>query len=136
AQHFLGCGLRSFAFIGHPDFLYSQEREAAFRSALDASHHTLAVYHSETRPQEGNWRDDIVACSVSQDHGIRDWLLGLPRPTGVLAPNDLWAVELIKICREIDLRVPEDIAVLGVDNDDLFTAIGRSRWMTCLRRSR
>lgn len=47
------------------------------------------------------------------------WLRGLPRPLGVLAGNDSCARRVLEACRQLRLRVPDDVAVLGVDNDEL-----------------
>ena len=54
------------------------------------------------------------------DAEIIDWLRALPRPCGVLAATDSHALKLVRACRQAGLAVPEDIAVLGVDNDPVF----------------
>jgi LacI family transcriptional regulator len=49
----------------------------------------------------------------------------LPKPVGVFAYHDLWAVQLIEACRLAGLRVPDDVAVIGTDNDDLLCRLSR-----------
>jgi LacI family transcriptional regulator len=44
---------------------------------------------------------------------------------GVFAPNDIWGVQLAEVCRQVGLRVPEDVALVGVDNDDLLCEMAR-----------
>jgi LacI family transcriptional regulator len=51
---------------------------------------------------------------------LRQWLKQLPRPTAMFATNDEFGRLVIQTCREIDVHVPEDIAVLGVDNDEVI----------------
>ena len=50
---------------------------------------------------------------------MRQWLKRLPKPVAVLACNDLPACDLAVVCRSLGLRVPDDVALLGVDNDEL-----------------
>lgn len=53
------------------------------------------------------------------DDGVRRWLMSLPRPIAIFASNDVPARELAEICRLVGLHVPEDVALLGVDDDKL-----------------
>jgi LacI family transcriptional regulator len=54
---------------------------------------------------------------------ISEWLKSLPRPVGVLASNDVRGIEVLDACRRTELRVPEQVAVLGVDDDALLCEI-------------
>lgn len=120
AAHFLERGLRHFGFVGPAGFLFSTEREAAFRLALNAAGHALICYHGhKSRPS-----DPLGRC-WDLDRGIHRWLRALPKPVGVFVPNDLWGVHVTEACRQIDLRVPEQVALLGVDNDGLFCELSR-----------
>jgi LacI family transcriptional regulator len=51
---------------------------------------------------------------------LTDWLLAQPKPLAVLACNDSRARECAQICEDLSIHVPSEIAILGVDNDDLF----------------
>ena len=51
---------------------------------------------------------------------IAAWLQSLEKPVGLLAANDARARHVLEACRTANLRVPEDVAVLGVDNDDIM----------------
>jgi LacI family transcriptional regulator len=42
-----------------------------------------------------------------------------------LAANDLWGNQLLEVCRQVGLRVPDDVAVLGVGNDELLCELAR-----------
>jgi LacI family transcriptional regulator len=54
-----------------------------------------------------------------EEDDLGAWLRRLPRPVGLLAVHDRFGVELIELCNELDIDVPGEIAVVGVDNDDL-----------------
>jgi LacI family transcriptional regulator len=119
AQHLLDRGLRHFAFVGHPGHGYSVRRETAFRAAVEAAGHAVASYLdpvSHFDPRGRLWALDLR---------VRRWLTRLPRPVGVFACNDLWGAQLSEVCRQAGLGVPEEVAMLGVDNDDLLCDLAR-----------
>ena len=49
---------------------------------------------------------------------LAEWIRNLPRPCGIFAANDYVGEEIINICNRLDISVPDEIAVLGVDNDE------------------
>ena len=51
---------------------------------------------------------------------LADWLKSLPKPIGIMACNDDRGQHVIEACKIAELHVPEDVAVIGVDNDDLI----------------
>jgi LacI family transcriptional regulator len=105
-EYFFDRGFRSFGFCGHPTASWSRERGAGFVQACRARH---------------------LPClqSTAADHVRMDWLQSLPRPCAVLAANDRYAWHAIDACRESNIAVPEEIAVLGCDNDQLLTEMVR-----------
>ena len=107
-QYFADRGFRSFGFCGHPRAAWSLQRCDAFRRACDARGDGTTFSH--------------VAAA---DRVPREWIVSLPRPCAVLAANDRYAWHAIDACREIGVSVPEDIAVLGVDNDVLLSDMVR-----------
>lgn len=89
----------SFAYYpAHGDPDWSKERERQFFRALGDRRHVL---------------------TLSPDKAAEE-LRGLPRPVGVLAANDSYAAELIGLCLKNGLRVPEDVSVIGVDNEEVL----------------
>jgi LacI family transcriptional regulator len=119
AEHLLDRGLRQFAFVGHLRHAYSIRREDGFRATLSDRGFTSHVYHDPGSPFDPRGR------LWALDGRVRRWLVALPRPVGVFACNDLWGVQISELCRQAGLRVPEDVAVLGVDNDDLLCDLAR-----------
>jgi LacI family transcriptional regulator len=120
AKHLLERGLSHFAFLGHGDHYYSVERERGFCEALATAGFSAAIFHE----REGI-RFDPVGRLWAFDSGIGRWLRELPKPLGVFAPNDIWGLHLTEVCRQISLRVPDDVAIIGVDNDDLLCDLAR-----------
>jgi LacI family transcriptional regulator len=122
AAHFLELGLRSFAFVGPPNQLFSVERQRAFCRAMEAAGHMVDCYLSRS-PQEF----DPHGLHWDLEPEVQRWLRKLPSPIGIFTPNDLWGVQVIIAARRAELRVPEDVAVLGVDDDDLYCEMTRPR---------
>lgn len=122
AEHFLERGLCHFGFVGPPDWLYSREREQGFRRAIEAAGYRVASYHD---PACGPF--DPSARHRPLDRRMRRWLFGLPKPVGLFATDDLWGLQLTEACRQTDLRIPEDVALLGAEDDDLHCDLARPR---------
>jgi LacI family transcriptional regulator len=62
---------------------------------------------------------DADAESPAARQELADWLTGLPKPVGIMACSDLHGRVVLEACRATGLRVPYDVAVVGVDNDEL-----------------
>ena len=119
AAHLVDRGLRHLAFVGQADHGYSVRRQAAFCQAAESA--GLAV-HSRL---EAARRFDPRGRLWSFDEAVRRWLVSLPKPVGLFACNDVWGAQMSEVCRQAHLRVPEDVALVGVDNDDLLCELAR-----------
>jgi LacI family transcriptional regulator len=120
ARHFLERGLRHFAFVGCPNYHYSVEREAGARKALASAGYSLLSYQVATRM--------LLAYRTrpwAQDGKLLHWVRALPKPVGLFAANDLCGAQLSEVCHEAGLQMPEQVALVGVDNDDLFCELAR-----------
>jgi len=98
AAHLLDRGFERFAFAGPVGHGYAAARLAGFEAAVGG-----AGFTCEVAPQ-----------SVALRHG---WIAGLPTPVGVLAANDTEARRAADYCHELDIAVPEQVAIVGVDDD-------------------
>ncbi len=116
ARHLLDLGLRSFAYCGFDNELWSRRRRDAFLADLSAAGFPCEVY-------ESRWREAGVHVREDEQERIGQWIHTLPRPVGVMASNDVRSIEIISACRHQGLRVPEDVAVLGVDDDEILCEI-------------
>lgn len=108
-QHFAERGIRNFAFCGDARFAWSIKRRAAFRRHVAER---SAVSHEL----------GLRSCGTAADNrrSMVDWLVGLPKPIGVLACYDIAGQEILEACKIAGITVPNEVAVLGVDNDELI----------------
>src|SRR5690606_18185291 len=74
---------------------------------------------------ESPWHGMDVPPWESEQHDIEQWLCSLPKPVGIFASNDLRAQNVLNACREINVAIPEEIAVIGVDDDELLCSLCR-----------
>jgi LacI family transcriptional regulator len=112
ADHFLQQGHGRFAFAGRPEAPFARLRFEAFAEALRAVGRDCERYMGQ--PQ---FSGPGLTTSWAADDAFDQWLRQLPKPIAVLCANDSWGMRLIEVCRQCDVRVPEDVAVLGVGND-------------------
>lgn len=120
ATHFRERGLQHFAFVGPKGHLYSDERRDAFSQSVQEFGFSVSHYEVRLEPPF-----DLLSQGWSLDPAFMQWLRGLPKPIGVFVPFDFWGVQMAESCRRAELRVPEDVALLGVDNDDAFCELAR-----------
>ena len=120
AEHLLERRIRNFAFVGHRNHAYSLRREEGFRQALESKAFQLRCYYERRQrpfdPMGRHW---------ALDESVQRWMRSLPKPVGIFAPNDIWGVQLTEMCHQERLQVPEEVAIVGVDNDDLLCRLSR-----------
>ena len=113
ADYFMQKGYHSFAYFGSNTAMFSKARERGFREQLAMHDHTVNSHYAGFLPQSPwniNWAE--------LDSSVSEWLVHLPKPVAILASNDIPARHLASTCRKLGIRVPEEISILGVDNDD------------------
>ncbi|GMV95894.1 MAG: DNA-binding transcriptional regulator [Phycisphaerae bacterium] len=113
AEHLLERGLRHFGFFGSSRGGSSTGREAGFRKRLAQAGFVPSACHAEYRPAP-----PLDASWSGLDRPVRDWLLRLPKPVGILASHDKPGRDLADACHQLGLRVPDEVAILGVDDDE------------------
>ena len=78
-------------------------------------------------PGGGAGRRTAAAARAAAIEADRDllgaWLESLPKPVGIVAAYDVRGVQLLEVCRELAIAVPEDVAVVGIDDDDVLCEI-------------
>jgi LacI family transcriptional regulator len=117
AIHFLERGFRHFAYIGYEGMFWSRNRRNSFQNYLRQAGFTVEVFrptHKKNRRSTANERNAET-----------EWVLSLPKPVGLMACNDDRALEALGACQQAGLKVPEEIAILGVDNDELVCGLSR-----------
>jgi LacI family transcriptional regulator len=116
AEHFLQLGLRAFGFCGFSGESWSIRRREGFTAALTRAGLRCQVYESAWHGLGGQPLEE-------EQQPIESWLASLPKPVGVMASNDMRGLEILDACRSASLKVPEHVAVMGVDDDTLLCGL-------------
>jgi LacI family transcriptional regulator len=118
-QHLIDVGLQRFAMFSVPaseENRWAQERENAFRSLMHGDQLEPEIFRGcETSAH--SW-DEAV-------QGQIDWLRSLPKPVGIVAVTDARARQLLQACIIAGIEVPEQVAIIGIDNDPLVRRLNR-----------
>jgi LacI family transcriptional regulator len=118
-QHLAQSGLERFAFFSEPPNLHNGwaiEREQAFRDLLQKDGYPVTIYRGRHSGEQAFER---------AMHELETWLLGLPKPIGIIAANDIRGKELLQACARAKIAVPEKVAIIGVDDDPVARALNR-----------
>jgi LacI family transcriptional regulator len=115
ADHLIDRGFRHFAYFGFPIFEWSVRRQEAFTNHVLAAghqfHEGLPGRRVHWSHQQASWEDEI--------EGVAQWVKRLPKPLGIMAGNDIRGIQMLDACRRAGVAVPEEVAVVGVDNEEL-----------------
>ncbi len=111
AEHLLGCGFHHLAFCGFTDRPWSVLRQESFERHLASVHRKLHVFSSSWKASAASWEKERRV--------MAEWLKSLPKPVGVMACNDDHAQKVIEACKTAGLQVPDQVGVIGADNDEL-----------------
>ena len=116
-QHLLQRGLEHFACYAPSIGRYSDARANEFRSLVESSGHQCAMYTQST--EATGWLNNYTR--------VREWLGDLPRPLGVFAGDPYPARQLMEICDLDNISVPDEIAILSGDDDELLCNVASPR---------
>jgi LacI family transcriptional regulator len=110
-EYLLNRNFRHFAYCGFSDTPWSQKRGECFSRRITEAGFKTHFYKELNSRGWRSWSDEQIL--------IVDWLKSLPKPVGVMAANDDRGQQVIEACKIAGLHIPEEVAVLGVDNDDM-----------------
>ncbi len=113
AEHFLERGYQHFGFCGFLGVEWSHERRDGFVEALSLAGYACDVLDVENPDWVTPFWDE------KQSATIAEWLLRLPKPAAVFSCNDMRAFQVISAAQAAGLLVPEEVAVLGANNDTI-----------------
>ena len=120
AEYFLQKGFRNFAFYGTRGIDFSDERCQGFRETIEAANPEFTFSSLRSSAQNDLWYYDSTQ--------LITWLQSLPKPVAIMACDDNQAYHITEACLQIEgggnSRIPNDIAILGVDNDHHLIMIG------------
>jgi LacI family transcriptional regulator len=111
AEHFLERGHQHFGFTGFVNDGWSCERRDGFLEALHLAGRTCDLF-------DVNYPGDLTPIwDTEQITSVGEWLKRLPKPVAIMACNDMRAQQVITAAQALDLLVPEEVAIIGVNND-------------------
>lgn len=108
AAHLLERGYRRFGSFGFWQNAWARDRLSGFMSALGQNEIEIAGW-PRNQPR---WLDHWYS-----PHVLRSWVTALSKPAGIFVPCDAWVQMFANQCRICGVRIPEDIAIVSVDND-------------------
>jgi len=111
SKYFLERGFKHFAYCGFDDMLWSQHRGKYFSKVVAESGFETHFYR---QPKAKHLRT-----TAKEQKNIAKWLRALPKPVAVMTCNDDRSVDVLVACKIANIEVPREVAILGVDNDEL-----------------
>jgi LacI family transcriptional regulator len=115
AEHLIGRGFRQFAFVGAPSHPWSNERWKAFGKNLAERGFSCDALPLDFENLHESW-DDFIEQSAN-------WIRAHPKPLGLMLCWDTIGPPVTQACREAGVAVPEEVAMVGVDNDETLCSI-------------
>ena len=116
ARFYLNRGFRHFGFFGFRNVCWSDERCEGFRREVEAAGFGDSFYTYNLQDIDNLWfyeRDKLA-----------DWLNAIPKPIAIMACDDNQGNNLIEACHAAGIRIPEEVSIMGVDNDELLCSLG------------
>lgn len=111
-RHLINLGHRHFAFCGFSALKWSEARSESFCKIVE----------------EAGFRADVAPTTKEQSRAeeeptLRQWIEQLPKPVGIFCANDDRAAPIADICLSLGLVIPEDVSIIGADNDEMICEI-------------
>lgn len=117
AQHLYERGFRRFGFCGFKREAWSQRREQTFATWINSRNDIPCSTFNST------WSGPTARAWDDEQKAITTWLKKFKPPFAIMTCNDLRGQHVIDACTKLGLAVPEEVAVLGVDNDELLCRV-------------
>ncbi len=115
AEYFLKKGFKNFAFYGFKNIVWSRERALGFEDRINKSGFTVEFFEHKNARSRELW--------YYKPSSLSNWLKSLPKPVGLMACDDNQGQHITEACRLSGIRIPEEVSVLGVDNDETTCAL-------------
>ncbi|MEX2386361.1 MAG: substrate-binding domain-containing protein [Phycisphaeraceae bacterium] len=109
ADHFMEMGLRRFAFFTDLTGIWVDRRREGLLARIEATGH-----------------GEVVVCALHPQSSVEqvgEWLQTLTMPVGLMLVHDGAAIKVMAACKALGLRIPEDVAIVGVNDDDRIVGV-------------
>ncbi len=116
AEYFLRKGFDNFAFYGFKNTVWSRERAIGFKDRLQEEGYEVHHFNRQVNfTDDDTWYYNPII--------LGNWLKSLPKPIALMACDDDRAVQVTETCKLSKIKIPEEISVLGVENDEMLCDI-------------
>ena len=112
SEHLINRGLKNFGFCGYDNFEWSNNRKDYFKKFIEEAGFEISIYKSRKKITSASW--------YGEQAKMKKWLKSIPKPAGIMACNDDRGQQVLEICKQLEINVPEEVAVIGVDNDPMI----------------
>ena len=116
ARFFIDRGFRNYGFFGFNDVCWSDERCDGFRQEVEAAGFGDSFYAYRMQ--------DIDMLWYYQRNRLREWLQMIPKPIAIMACDDNQGANLVEACHSAGIKIPSEVSVMGVDNDESLCSLG------------
>lgn len=111
AEHLLGLGFSQFAYCGLGDYYWSRGRYKSFEKSIRKAGYDTEYYELSPGQIKRSLQKEIKKLS--------QWLASLDKPIGLMTCADDCSQYIVEACKLAEIRIPEQIGLIGVDNDDM-----------------
>ena len=119
AQHLMDRGFRQFAFCGYAGTDWSDRRRNGFEQTVSREGFPCHVFQNPV-PPIGYTSAEYEEHGIHYERQLTEWLASLPKPIGLMVCNDGRGRQVLTCCRSIGLAIPDEMAVVGVDKDEVL----------------
>ena len=116
AEHFLERGFRRFGYVYRPGPWFGDLRREGFLGPIRRAGFTCSVYEAGPRPHDkSTWE--------TEQNRLTEWVMRVAKPVGVMGCVDESCRQVAEVCRRVRVPVPEQVALVGVDNEEVICEI-------------
>ena len=122
AEYFLKLGFHNFAFCGYhhdPPFAWSEDRSTEFGKVISQAGFKAHFYEPPQQRSKQAWEYEQMI--------MADWLKSLPKPIAIMTCADDRSQNVIEACKIATIHVPDEVAILGTDNDEVICNLSYPR---------
>ena len=119
AEHLLEKGLQNFAYCGFEGIPSSDARRRVFCESIRKAGYPVSCFGYEVNRKASDWETEKLKMSL--------WIRDLPKPVGIMANTDDWSRMVEEACHWENLKIPDEVAIIGVDNDELVCELSSPR---------
>lgn len=112
ADHFLSRGFQHFGFFGYNGVCWSDERRDGFLGRLRQAGYKGKFHVYDRQHIDNLW--------YYEQAGLSEWIKSLPKPIAIMACDDNQGNILLEACNSCGVKIPYDVAIIGVDNDEVL----------------